>query len=94
MLKYLGQNKTGAMIFIAGLVVVFGCALLLVGLFLSGTATIASSVLVATGECFCFGGAIFGINYTYKERFQSLKNQLFKEIKDINKEIEDNSVEE
>ncbi|WP_185153903.1 hypothetical protein [Dysgonomonas sp. 520] len=90
MLKYLGENKAGAMIVIAAIVVVFGCGLLFAGLWLSGNATIASSILVATGECFVFGGAILGINYTYKERFQTLKNELFKELK---KEDTDSSID-
>lgn len=45
-----------------------GLVLLFVGLYTGDVGKIAESVLVAVGECLTFAGALFGVDYHYKNK--------------------------
>lgn len=45
-----------------------GLALLFVALYTGEIGKIAESVLVAVGECLTFAGALFGVDYHYKNK--------------------------
>ena len=51
---------------LATLMCIFGCALLIVGLFLPPAGEIDSSLLVAYGETLTFAGSLIGIDYHYR----------------------------
>ena len=53
-------------LFLAVLLVVCGLVLLFAGFFLPPEGEIHSSVLVAFGETCTFAGALFGVDYKYK----------------------------
>lgn len=50
----------------AVVLVVVGCALVILGFFVPPTGEIHPSVLVAFGEILTFVGALFGIDYHYR----------------------------
>lgn len=45
-----------------------GLALLFVSVFIGEIGKIAESVLVGVGECLTFAGALFGVDYHYKNK--------------------------
>lgn len=47
-----------------------GIALLFMGFWCAPTGVIDSSVLVGFGEVSTFAGALFGVDYTYKYKYQ------------------------
>ena len=60
--------KTTVQLIAAISLCLFGLALMIVSFVLPPQGVIDSSVLVATGEVFTFGGALMGIDYKYKGR--------------------------
>lgn len=59
---------------VATLLTLSGVALLLMGFWIDPQGEIDSSVLVAFGEISTFAGALFGVDYKYKERFRKVKD--------------------
>ena len=49
-----------------------GCGLLIAGFIVAPLGIIHSSVLTAFGEACSFGGALFGIDYTYKYKMYKI----------------------
>lgn len=58
---------------------IFGCILLLLGIFISPVGVIHNSVLISVGEVFTFSGSILGINAVYQGRLNQLKEELKKD---------------
>lgn len=54
------------------LLVIVGCGLLIAGFIVSPLGIIHGSVLTAFGESCTFGGALFGIDYTYKFKIKNI----------------------
>jgi hypothetical protein len=52
--------------------IVVGCGLLIAGFIVSPLGIIHGSVLTAFGESCTFGGALFGIDYTYKFKMKNV----------------------
>jgi hypothetical protein len=50
------------------LLVIIGCVLLIAGFAVAPLGVIDSSVLVAFGETSTFAGALFGVDYHYKQK--------------------------
>ena len=48
-----------------------GCGLLIAGLIMPPGGEIHSSVLVAFGEILTFAGAVFGVDYSYRNKDKS-----------------------
>lgn len=61
------KPKTTLQLTIASLLAVFGMALLGTAFFTAPPGEIHSSVLVAYGEVMTFAGALFGIDYHYRQ---------------------------
>lgn len=53
------------------ILVLVGCGLLVAGFIVDPLGIIDASVLTAFGETCTFGGALFGIDYTYKYKIRS-----------------------
>ncbi len=58
--------KLNLQLFGAVLLIIVGCGLLTAGFIVPPLGIIDASVLTAFGETSTFGGALFGIDYTYK----------------------------
>lgn len=58
---------------------IFGCILLLLGIFIAPVGVIHNSVLISVGEVFTFSGSILGINAVYQGRLNQLKEELKKD---------------
>ncbi len=56
--------------------IVVGCGLLIAGFIVSPLGIIHGSVLTAFGESCTFGGALFGIDYTYKFKMKNINKNL------------------
>lgn len=52
--------------------IVVGCGLLIAGFIVAPLGIIHGSVLTAFGESCTFGGALFGIDYTYKFKMKNI----------------------
>lgn len=73
------------MIVCAVLLVILGCALILIGMFLPPMGEIHPSVLTALGEVFTFSGSLWGLNTHYRIKTDQMDADI--EIKqDENKE--------
>lgn len=59
----------------SAVLILVGCGLLIAGFCVPPVGVIDSSILVAFGEILTFVGAIFGIDYTYKVKVLSSKNE-------------------
>jgi hypothetical protein len=57
------------------LLIVVGIGLLVAGFIVAPLGIIDASVLTAFGETCTFGGALFGIDYTYKYKIHTSSNQ-------------------
>ena len=66
------NTKLTLQLFAAMLLVVVGCGLLIAGFLVAPLGIIDASVLTAFGETCTFGGALFGIDCTY--RYKIYKN--------------------
>ena len=60
------NTKLTLQLFAAILLIVVGCGLLISGFIVDPLGIIDASVLTAFGETCTFGGALFGIDYTYR----------------------------
>ena len=60
------NTKLTLQLFAAILLIVVGCGLLISGFIVAPLGVIDTSVLTAFGETCTFGGALFGIDYTYR----------------------------
>lgn len=67
----LQEHKIAFMFILAGLLTLFGCALLLAGFIVEPTGDISHSVMISAGEVFTFAGSVLGINTTYKNKLES-----------------------
>lgn len=67
--KRMQQKQPSAMrLFTAVGMIVLGAALLIAGFIVSPTGEIHSSVLIGFGEILTFAGALFGIDWHYRNR--------------------------
>ena len=64
----LSKRKLTIQLLSAVLMIIIGCALLIAGFVVPPLGVIDSSVLIAFGEILTFVGALFGIDYHYKEK--------------------------
>lgn len=64
----LSKRKLTIQLLSAVLMIIIGCALLIAGFIVPPLGVIDSSVLIAFGEILTFVGALFGIDYHYKEK--------------------------
>lgn len=62
------NTKLTLQLFAALLLIIVGCGLLISGFIVAPLGIIDTSVLTAFGETCTFGGALFGIDYTYRYR--------------------------
>lgn len=67
------RTKLNLQLFTALILILVGCGLLIAGFIVAPLGVIDASVLTAFGETCTFGGALFGIDYTY--RFKIKKSQ-------------------
>lgn len=64
------NTKLNLQLAVAVLLILVGCALLIAGFIVAPLGIIDASVLTAFGETSTFGGALFGIDYTYKYKIR------------------------
>lgn len=69
------QIKFRTQLFCAFLLILVGCGLLIAGIILAPVGVIDTSVLIAFGECSTFAGALFGVDYHYKNLYYINKNK-------------------
>lgn len=81
--KRLKHVKLKWMIICAVILVMIGCALILMGMFLPPIGEIHPSVLTALGEVFTFSGSLWGLNTHY--RIKTDQMDVDAEIKQNNK---------
>jgi hypothetical protein len=62
------SKKLNIQLVAAMLLVIIGCGLLIAGFAVAPLGVIDSSVLVAFGETSTFAGALFGVDYHYKQK--------------------------
>lgn len=62
--------------YLACILIVFGCGLLVAGFCVSPTGEIHASVLTAFGEICTLVGAILGINYAGNRKVEKIKREL------------------
>ena len=62
------SKKLNIQILAAMVLVIVGCGLLIAGFVVAPLGVIDSSVLVAFGETSTFAGALFGVDYHYKQK--------------------------
>ena len=67
------NTKLTLQLFTAVLLITVGCGLLIAGFIASPLGVIDPTVLTAFGETCTFGGALFGLDYTYKYKIKSRK---------------------
>lgn len=70
-MKINSKFKLNLQLVTAVVLIAVGCGLLIAGFVVAPTGIIDSSVLTAFGETCTFGGALFGIDYTYKYKIQA-----------------------
>jgi hypothetical protein len=68
------DTKLNLQLCAALLLVIVGCGLLIAGFVVAPLGIIHSSVLTAFGEACTFGGALFGVDYTYKYKIRNFRN--------------------
>ena len=68
---------------IAGLLMLFGCVMLLVGLFIEPAGQLHSSLLIAFGEIGTLAASVLGIDAIYTNKLQ----QIVTSIKDVDKAL-------
>lgn len=64
------NTKLTLQLFAAILLIIVGCGLLIAGFIVAPLGIIDTSVLTAFGETCTFGGALFGIDYTYRYKIR------------------------
>lgn len=64
------NTKLTLQLFAAMLLIIVGCGLLIAGFIVDPLGIIDASVLTAFGETCTFGGALFGIDYTYRYKIR------------------------
>ena len=69
------QIKFRTQLFTAFLLVLVGCGLLIAGIIIIPIGIIHESVLIAFGECCTFAGALFGVDYHYRNLYHINKNK-------------------
>lgn len=62
------SKKLNIQLLAAMMLVIVGCGLLIAGFVVAPLGVIDSSVLVAFGETSTFAGALFGVDYHYKQK--------------------------
>ena len=62
------SKKLNIQLLAAMALVIVGCGLLIAGFVVAPLGVIDSSVLVAFGETSTFAGALFGVDYHYKQK--------------------------
>lgn len=62
------SKKLNVQLISALLLVIVGCGLLIAGFVVAPLGIIDSSVLVAFGETCTFAGALFGVDYHYRQK--------------------------
>lgn len=62
------SKKLNIQLISAMILVIVGCGLLIAGFAVAPLGVIDSSVLVAFGETSTFAGALFGVDYHYKQK--------------------------
>lgn len=62
------SKKLNIQLLAAMVLVIVGCGLLIAGFAVAPLGVIDSSVLVAFGETSTFAGALFGVDYHYKQK--------------------------
>lgn len=70
------STKTTIQMAIGVIVTFAGLVLLFIGVFVHPQGEIHSSVLIAFGEACTFAGALIGIDYHYRYRFQQFSERL------------------
>lgn len=68
------STKLNLQLFTALLLIIVGCGLLIAGFIVAPLGIIDVSVLTAFGETCTFGGALFGIDYTYRYKIYRTPN--------------------
>lgn len=63
-------TKLTLQLFSALILIIIGCGLLIAGFIVAPLGIIDASVLTAFGETCTFGGALFGIDYTYRYKIK------------------------
>lgn len=69
------NTKLNLQLITAVVLVMVGCGLLIAGFIVSPLGMIDSSVLTAFGETCTFGGALFGIDYTYRYKVKNIQKK-------------------
>ena len=69
------NTKLNLQLITAVVLVIVGCGLLIAGFIVSPLGIIDSSVLTAFGETCTFGGALFGIDYTYRYKVKNIQKK-------------------
>lgn len=64
------ETKLSLQLIAALLLIIVGCGLLIAGFIVAPLGVIDASVLTAFGETCTFGGALFGIDYTYRYKIK------------------------
>lgn len=62
------SGKLNVQLIAAMILVIVGCGLLIAGFIVAPLGIIDNSVLVAFGETCTFAGALFGVDYHYKQK--------------------------
>ena len=65
------QKRLNLQLVVAILLIIVGCGLLIAGFIVSPLGVIHGSVLTAFGETCTFGGALFGVDYTYRYKIRT-----------------------
>lgn len=69
------NTKLNLQLITAVVLVTVGCGLLIAGFIVSPLGIIDGSVLTAFGETCTFGGALFGIDYTYRYKVKNIQKK-------------------
>lgn len=69
------EMKLKFQLVVSAILIVVGCGLLIAGFCVPPVGVIHNSVLIAFGEILTFVGAIFGIDYTYRIKIFSQKEE-------------------
>lgn len=68
-------KKSDIQFFLAIVVIIAGLVLMFFGFFAVPVGEISASVLTALGECFTFGGSLWGIERTYHYKTAELEHR-------------------
>lgn len=80
------EKKSDIQFFFAILVIVAGLVLMFFGFFAVPIGEISASVLTALGECFTFGGSLWGIERTYHYKTAELEHRYHHKFGDAENE--------